>query len=205
MVGLTLGTFSAHCAQPMGNWMSRFAQGWAAALLLGATALHAGCGSNANSLTTGSTAGLPADAPGNLSNADPMARPVAVAWTSARAKRCGFYFDPAKLKVNYLSYERTQGASGDQLANIEKSYDTTFKTTSDRISGDAGYCNERKGLDIKADLQRHLAGDYTPNLPTPKPVASCGFFGCQESISDKPFSSKDFWTEKDKNPRPGTR
>ena len=108
--------------------MSRFAQGWAAALLLGATALHAGCGSNANSLTTGSTAGLPADAPGNLSNADPMARPVAVAWTSARAKRCGFYFDPAKLKVNYLSYERTQGASGDQLANIEKSYDTTFKT-----------------------------------------------------------------------------
>ena len=94
-----------------------------------------------------------------------MARPVAVAWTSARAKRCGFYFDPAKLKINYLSYERTQGAGNEQLANIEKAYDTSFKTTSDRISGDAGYCSDRKGLDIKADLQRHLAGDYTPNLP----------------------------------------
>src|SRR5438093_991203 len=125
--------------------MNRFAQGLAAALLLGTTALHAGCGSSANSLTTGSNA-LPADAPGALSNADPMARPVAVAWTSARAKRCGFYFDPAKLKINYLSYERTQGASNEQLANIEKSYDTAFKTTSDRISGDAGYCSDRKGL-----------------------------------------------------------
>jgi hypothetical protein len=182
--------------------MNRFAQGWAAALLMAGTAMHAGCGSSANSLTTGSNA-LPADAPGNFSNTDPMARPVSVAWTSARAKRCGFYFDPAKLKVNYLGYERIQGASNEQLANIEKSYDTTFKTTSDRISGDAGYCSERKGLDIKADLQRHLAGDFTPNLPTPKPVANCGFFGCTESVSDQPFDSKKFWSDKDKNPKPG--
>ncbi len=96
--------------------MNRFAQGVASALLLAGTALHAGCGNSASGLTTGS-----AEAPGALGNADPMARPVAVAWTSARAKRCGFYFDPAKLKINYLSYERTQGAGNEQLANIEKS------------------------------------------------------------------------------------
>jgi hypothetical protein len=176
--------------------MNRFARGVASALLLAGTALHAGCGNSASGLTTGS-----AEAPGALGNADPMARPVAVAWTSARAKRCGFYFDPAKLKINYLSYERTQGTGNEQLGNIEKAYDTSFKTTSDRISGDAGYCSDRKGLEIKADLQRHLAGDYTPNLPPPKPVAKCGFFGCAESVSDKPFSSKDFWTEKDKTPK----
>ena len=185
--------------------MNRFAQGLASALLVAGTALHAGCGNNAGGLTTGSTAGLPADAPGNLSNEDPMARPVAVAWTAARAKRCGFYFDPAKLKINYLAYERTQGANGEKLAKIEQSYDTTFKTISDRVSGDAEYCTASRGLDIKADLQRHLAGDYSPNLPKPKPVASCGLMGCPESTSDKPFDSKTFWTDKDKNPKPGTR
>ena len=140
--------------------MNRFAKGLASAALLAGTALHAGCGSGASGLTTGSAA-LPADAPGSFNNADPASRPVGVAWTSARAKRCGFYFDPAKLKVNYLAYERTQGAAGEQLAKIEKSYDTTFKTTSDRVSGDAEYCTNSRGLEIKADLQRHLAGDYT--------------------------------------------
>ena len=178
--------------------MNRFAQALGFALLLAGTALHAGCGNSGSGLITSSTA-----APGGITNQDPMARPVSVAWTSARAKRCGFYFEPAKLKINYLSYERAQGADGEQLAKIEKSYDASFKATSDRISGDADYCGDRKGLAIKADLQRHLAGDYAPNLPTPKPVASCGFFGCSESISDEPFDSKKFWTEKDKNPKGG--
>jgi hypothetical protein len=182
--------------------MNRFAQASASILLLAGTALHAGCGNSAGGLTTGSTGALPADAPGTFSNADPMARPVAVAWTSARAKRCGFYFDPAKLKINYLAYERMQGAAGEQLTRIEQSYDTTYKTTSDRISGDTRYCSDRKGLEIKADLQRHLAGDYTPNLPQPKAVANCGIFGCPETgVSDQPFDTKKFWTEKDKDPK----
>lgn len=189
-----LGTLRAQ----RGTKMERFARGVASALLLAGTALHAGCGNSASGLTTGSTG---ADKPGALSNQDPMARPVSVAWTSARAQRCGFYFDPAKLKVNYLAYERTQGADGDRLAKIEKSYDSSFKVTSDRVSGDADYCTDRKGLDIKADLQRHLAGDFSPNLPAPKPVVNCGFFGCPESVSSEPFDSKKFWNEKDKDPK----
>lgn len=196
MVGLTLAPFSAHCGSERGTGMDRFAQGVASILLLAGTALHAGCGNSASGLTTSSTA-----APGGISNQDPMARPVAVAWTSARAKRCAFYFDPAKLKINYLAYERTQGSDGERLAKIEKSYDTSYRVTSDRISGDADYCTDRKGLEIKADLQRHLAGDFAPNLPAPKPVVSCGFFGCPEAISDQPFDSKKFWTEKDKDPK----
>jgi hypothetical protein len=201
MLGLTLPQFSAHCGSERGTGMKRFGQGLASALLLAGTALHAGCSNSAGGLLATGSAGAPAETPAGLSNEDPAARPVAVAWTSARAKRCGFYFDPAKLKINYLNYERTQGASAEQLAKIEKNYDTTFKGTSDRVAQDPDYCSERKGLDIKADLQRHLAGDYTPNLPKPKPVASCGFWGCAESVSDKPFSSTDFWKEKDKNPK----
>jgi hypothetical protein len=160
--------------------MNRFARAGACALLLASTGLHAGCGNSSAGLMTGSTGLLPADAPTAVKNEDPMARPVGVAWTSARAKRCGFYFDPAKLKTNYLTYESRQGAAGEQ------------------ISLDADYCSDRKGLEIKADLERHLAGDYTPNLPKPKPIASCGFWGCTSS-GDQPFSDKKFWADQEKN------
>jgi hypothetical protein len=177
--------------------MNRFAHYLAPVLLLAGTALHAGC--STGGVTTSSVAAP--DAPGLITNEDPLARPVAVAWTSARAKRCGFYFDPAKLKINYLAYERAQGASPEQLGKLERSYDTTYKGTADRVGADADYCTTGKGLEIKADLQRYLAGDYTPNLPKPKQVANCGFFGCGVDTSNEPFDSKKFWTEKDKDPK----
>src|SRR5262245_66459720 len=66
--------------------MHRFARILAAAPLLVGVGLLAGCGGNAAGLTTSSTESkIP-------SNDDPMARPTFVAWTSARAKRCGFFF-----------------------------------------------------------------------------------------------------------------
>ena len=139
--------------------MQRLVPSLAGALLLG---VIAGCSSNAG-LTTSSTGEAPP-----LSNQDPMARPVAVAWTSARARRCGFNFDPAKLRTSYFAYESKQGAAGEQFVRIEKSYDTTFKTISDRISAEPDYCNDQKGAAIKADLQRHLSGDFTPKLPEAK-------------------------------------
>jgi hypothetical protein len=178
--------------------MKRFAQAGAGALLLAGTVLHTGCSNGTAGLTTGSTSVLSPDAPAAISNDDPMARPVAVAWTSARAKRCGFYFDPAKLRTTYLSYESRQ-AAGEQYAKIEKTFDTTYKTTSEKISLDADYCSDRKALEIKADLERHLAGDYTPNLPKPKAVASCGFLGCAQG-PDENFTSQKFWAEKAKQP-----
>ena len=50
---------------------------------------------------------------------------------------------------------------------------------------------------IKSDLQRHLAGNYEPNLPKEqKKVASGGFF--DGLISDEPvdtFNSKTFWAD----------
>jgi hypothetical protein len=182
----------------MGDEMKRFAQAGIGALLLAGTALQSGCGNSSAGLATSSTGLLPADAPGTVSMDDPMARPIAVSWTSARAKRCGFYFDPAKLRSNYLAYEAKQGATGEQYAKIERTYDTTYRTTSEKIALDADYCTERKGLEIKADLERYLQADYTPNLPKPKPIASCGFWGCTSS-SDTPFSDKKFWDDQQKN------
>src|SRR5215470_15179985 len=178
--------------------MKRFAQAGIGALLLAGTALQSGCGNSSAGLASPSTGLLPADAPDTISTNDPMARPIAVAWTSARAKRCGFYFDPAKLRSNYLAYETKQGATGEQYAKIEKSYDGTYRATSEKIALDADYCTERKGLEIKVDLERYLQGDYTPNLPKPKPLASCGFTGCASS-GDPTFNDKKFWSDQEKN------
>jgi hypothetical protein len=181
--------------------MQRLGQIGAAAALLAVTALHAGCGNNASGLTTGDLG--PSDAPAGISNEDPLARPVQVAWTSARARRCGFYFDADKLRGAYFAYEAKQGAAGEQMAKLQRTYETTFKSIYEKVGSDPGYCTDRKGAEIKADLQRHLAGDFAPNLPKPKPMASCGFFGCTgaSTTQDEPFDSKKFWTERDKNPR----
>jgi hypothetical protein len=172
--------------------MIRLAQGLLRAMVLTAACLLAGCSSNAGGLT-----GAAAEA-GNIKNDDPMARPVGVGWTSARAKRCGFYYDPVKLRTTYLGWERAQGAPPDQLAKIEAVYDGAYKTTLTQVSGDTGYCTEHRGLEIKADLQRYLHGDYAPNLPQPKRVATCnGFFGC-DTTSDQPFSTKSFLDKYDR-------
>jgi hypothetical protein len=168
---------------------------WLASALL-AAALSSGCSGGSGLL--GGGVELPSDAPTMINNADPMARPVQVAWTSARAQRCGFNFDPHKLKANYLAYETRQGTPREQLPKIEQTYDTTFQNVSGKVSADPGYCTDRKSADIKGDLNRHLAGDYTPNLPKPK-VASCGglFDACVSGASEDPFDTTKFWRKQD--------
>jgi hypothetical protein len=191
-----LGTLPA----PSGGGMHRFANGLIAALVLAAGGLAAAC---SGGVIGGPTLIEEADVPVGVRNDNPMARPIAVAWTSARARRCGFYFDGARLRTSYLAYEAGQGNSREKLAEIEKSYDTTFKVISDKVAGDAGYCSDRKSAEIKADLQRHLAGDYTPKLPQPKLVQACGMFGCATPVSEQPFNTKSFWDKTDRdNPNP---
>jgi hypothetical protein len=169
--------------------MHRFARGFAFGLLLVAAGL-AGC-SGASGLLTGSTAA--ADSPGSASNEDPAARPIAVAWTSARAQRCGFYFDPAKLRASYLAFEARQSPP-DQLAKAEKTYDSTYKTIRERVAAEPEYCSDKKSADIKKDLTRHLAGDFTPNFPKAKVAETCFLFTCGGG-SERPWSAEGFWAE----------
>jgi len=181
--------------------MHRFANGLLTALVLAAGGLVAAC--SGGIIGGGTTMVDDPDAPAGVRNDNPMARPVAVAWTSARARRCGFYFDSARLRTNYLAYEAGQGNSREKLAEIEKSYDSAFKVISDKVGGDAGYCTDRKSAEIKTDLQRHLAGDYTPKLPQPKLVQACGVFGCATPVSEQPFNTKNFYDKWDRdNPSP---
>src|SRR5262245_39148282 len=103
--------------------MDRFAQRFASGLMLAAGGLVAGCSGGASGLLGGSASAAPDGAGASLNNDDPAARPVAVAWTAARAQRCGFFFDPTKLKSSYLRYEARQ-SNPEQLAKAEKSYDS---------------------------------------------------------------------------------
>ena len=151
----------------------------AAGVLLTGLALAACGSSNGSGLTTASildntVAGTAAEV-GKFRNDDPNARPVFVAWTAARAQRCGFYFDAAKLKTNYLAYEQTQGVSGPAVATIDKTYDTTQKSMATKIAEDQDYCQTRKAEVIKGDLNRLLGGDYRPNFPQPKAAPQTSF------------------------------
>ncbi len=81
---------------------------------------------------------------------------------SARAQRCGYNFDPARLRASYLAYELTQGGSAEAMAKIEKGYDQTRAKVGDLAKGDADYCSDQMTEKIKNDLNRTLAGDFSP-------------------------------------------
>ena len=154
-----------------------------------------GAGVSTASLLDGSPSGSSEVAP--IANTDPNARPVQVAWTAARAQRCGFAFDAAKLKASFLASEARGGALQPQLASGEKTYDQTYSSIAAKIKGEQDYCDSKKTASIKADLQRHLAGDFTPNLPNQnKKVASGGFFdGLISDAPPEPFDQKNFWND----------
>ena len=92
---------------------------------------------------------------------DPAARPVNVAWTSARAAKCGFYFDPAKLRQSFLTSQVADGVKGEQLAKVQQSYDTSFARVAKALAGQDTYCDEQQVAEIKSNLNRHLAGDFS--------------------------------------------
>jgi hypothetical protein len=150
-------------------------------LALVATAL-AGC-SGATGLTTGSLFGSEEKAVKAAPVNDPPMRAFQVGTVSARAIKCGFNFDPAKLKTNYLAYERTLSPTVD-LGKIEKIYDVSFNGVAKAVAGETDYCTNEKTKTIKADLARHLAGDYTPSPPPKKPEEEGLFSGWGSGGSD---------------------
>ena len=93
---------------------------------------------------------------------DPLARPVQVAWTAARAKYCGFMFDPERLKADYLADEARRGLDQNQIQKMAKAYDYTYASLMETISADPNYCNRQRIDAIRVDLKRYLAGDYSP-------------------------------------------
>ena len=73
-----------------------------------------GCGSSAlpglPNLTTGSLSPTPAAAP-EVKPITPVDRALHIATTSARAQKCGYNFDPARLRESFLAAEPLRGTS----------------------------------------------------------------------------------------------
>lgn len=143
-------------------------------LALAATAL-AGCSmtSASSGLTTGSLFSSEAKATPAPVN-DASSRAFQVGTVSARAIKCGFNFDPAKLKTNYLAYERALSGTAD-MARVERTYDVSFNGVAKAVADEKEYCSDTKTATIKTDLARHLAGDYSPS-PPPKVEPEEGLF-----------------------------
>lgn len=122
------------------------------------------------SLTTGSLFGSKPDAQAAAAapaapviRNDPMMRTLQVSRTAAKAQRCGFNFDAAKLKGGLMASEGTQGGVDvAELAKLDKVYNGSFNGTIKAASADEGYCSQGRTKHIKAELARHLAGDYVP-------------------------------------------
>ncbi|HEX2447416.1 MAG TPA: hypothetical protein VHK26_04425 [Methyloceanibacter sp.] len=93
---------------------------------------------------------------------DPLARPTQVAWTSARASHCGFIFNPAQLRSNYMASEVQAGKTPEQMQKIEEAYDYTLQSIAATIKDDPRYCSTERTAAIRKDLNRYLAGDYAP-------------------------------------------
>lgn len=141
------------------------------ALLMAAAV--SGC-SNGSPLTTGALFGgnsaAPPPAPPQVRN-DPPARAMQVGSTAARALKCGFNIDPAKLRAQYLAYESASNPAPEVIAQATQVYDSAFSGVRKAVAGQGeSYCSNRKTAQIKEALSRHLAGDYTPPPPEPAPV-----------------------------------
>jgi hypothetical protein len=130
----------------------------AIALVLTAAALG-GC-SGSPGLSTGSVAG--AGAPAGPVN-DVTARALQVGSVSARAQKCGYNFDPAKLKASFLAAEgKINPADVGKAAQV---YDVAHNGVVKAVATKSDYCTAEKTSEIKEDLTRHLAGDYSPRPP----------------------------------------
>jgi hypothetical protein len=99
----------------------------------------------------------------DMASNDPLARPIQVGWTSARASHCGFIFDPALLRSNYLAAEIQSGIPQEEMKKIAQAYDYTRESVLASIKDNLGYCNKERTAAIRKDLNRYLAGDYSPS------------------------------------------
>ncbi|MEM8975121.1 MAG: hypothetical protein AAGD43_23930 [Pseudomonadota bacterium] len=159
--------------------------------LIGATLFLTGCGSlKLPSLSTGSigsssqsaTPAAPAVKPD-----DPVERAVQVGATIARAQKCGYYFDPAQLKANYLAAESVRYPAPDVQQKVQTGMEFARIRVTRNIAPLDSYCTKARTEKIKKNLTRYLAGDYTAEVK--KVVKEAGLF---DGLTDAPVKEEKF-------------
>ena len=92
--------------------------------------------------------------------ADPGERAFQAGAVTARAVRCGYNFDPAMVRSNYLAHEAALGAMPEQVMKLQKTYDVAHNGVAKAAGEDSNYCTDRRTREIKADLGRLLEGNF---------------------------------------------
>lgn len=176
-----------------------------------------GCSSGSNGLSTASVlgtaptppaAGAPVTAQAGVgpgaaavpvaAPSDPTGRAFQVGSVTARAAKCGYNFDGARLRAAYLAHEIGLGATNESVARLEKIHDVAYNGVMKAASGEADYCSERKTQEIKTDLNRLLAGDFEPprrQVAEKKEEGGLfsGWFDGSSGDSGPKFGSGDWW------------
>lgn len=181
-------------------------------LILAVAAALAGCSSGGSGVSASSVLGA-APSPPPATGAAPAGQtgaivPVAPASTptdrafqvgsvSARATKCGYNFDAAKLKAAYMANEMGRGTA--DVTQVEKIYGVAYNGVMKAAVEDPNYCSDRKTQAIKTDLNRLLAGDFEP--PKKAVVAQKqddggifgGWFDSSSNESGPAFGSDSWW------------
>jgi hypothetical protein len=137
---------------------------WRSALLGILASVLAGCsGVGGKPLSTASTTPVVVD--------NNQTRLSQVAWTAARAAKCGFVIDQARLKSNYIAYEATASEPA-ALATVEKAYDAVHSVMEKKIAPQSDYCSTAVVDEVRSDLARYLAGNFAARAV--KPTSDAG-------------------------------
>ncbi len=144
-------------------------------VIIGVTLSLTACGGvNIPGLSTGSvnkTTQQPAPPPD-----DPVERAVQVGVTSARAQKCGYYFDPQQLRANFLTVEAQRTVDPVKFKKVETAYDFSNKRVKSSIAKSDDFCSTERTKEIKASLTRYLAGDFSA-VKKKETVETVGIFG----------------------------
>lgn len=147
--------------------MGRFGTLIGTALLVGATALQAGCGQNGVGIITASNTSFKNEPPIQVFIPDIQGRPAEVAFISSCAQAYGFVHDAAKLRTAYLAYEAKRGAKPAQLSVIEKDYDATYRAIEDLGHRKSSFCSTKDGEQVRAELRRYTSGFFEAKSNSP--------------------------------------
>jgi hypothetical protein len=169
----------------------------------------AGCSSGSSGVSTASILGAAPTPPAGAApgaqvapvaaavpSSTPTDRAFLVGSVSARAAKCGYNFDAAKLKASYVANEMSRGTPADQLAQVDQVYGVAYNGVAKAAAEDPNYCSDRKTQEIKADLTRLLAGDFEPRKVVAKQDQGGffdSFFDGGAAEQGPKFGSGDWW------------
>lgn len=136
---------------------------WAALVIAAAAFAATSTGCSTVEKVTGTVVTDPELEARSAAPEDPLAKAMQVGWTSARASHCGFIFDPAQLRADYLASEARADKTPQEIAKLERAYDYTRDSVATTIKDNLRYCSKERTSAIRRDLNRYLAGDYTPS------------------------------------------